>query len=204
MKLLPSQDIFFALFQEQAGLIVEASRLLLNATRSGNSQLAIAAKEINALEKRGDEIIHDILKRLNQTFITPFDPEDIHVLSSRLDDVLDYIEDAAFRLAAYRVDPVPNVAVQLAQTVDLCCGALAKAIASLSKHQDLIADCIEINRLENEADSALRTAVGDLFATEKDPISLIKHKEIYEMLEATTDRCEDVADALQNLMVKNS
>jgi predicted phosphate transport protein (TIGR00153 family) len=204
MKLLPRQEKFFDLFTKQAGIISEASRLLLEAVRQGNSHLARASARIQQLEGEGDDIIHDIFTRLNQTFITPLDPEDIHELSSRLDDVLDGIEEAAHRMVAYHLEPIPPVVVELCEAVHDAAKSLEKAIQALHKDQPVLEHCIEVNRLEDYADQLLRRALADLFQQERDPIALIKQKEILEFLEDTTDRCEDVADELQNVVVKNS
>ena len=204
MRLLPREEKFYILFNNQATLIAEASRLLLEGVTSGNSRLAEVSKEIRVLEHRGDEVIHEIFRRLNQTFITPLDPEDIHALSTKLDDVLDGIEDAVYRLVAYRVEPIPETIVRLSEIVVACSKSVSLAVQALEKNEKLIDHCIDINRLENEADRLLRSTIADLFNKEKDCIVLIKLKEVYELLEATTDRCEDVADVLQNVVVKNS
>lgn len=204
MRLLPRQEKFFTCFLEQVRLISEASRLLLEGVKCGNSQLARTAVRIQQLEHEGDEIIHEIFTRLNQTFITPLDPEDIHSLSSRLDDVLDGIEDAGYRMVAYRLEPIPPTVVELCTVVHDCALSLEKAFEALNKDQKLLEHCIEVNRLEDYADQLVRRALADLFENEHDPIALIKQKEIYEFLEDTTDRAEDVADVLQNVVVKNS
>jgi len=204
MRLLPRQEKFFHLFSDQARLILSASELLLEGIRSGNSGLAQRAAKIRDIEHEGDEIIHEIFRKLNQTFITPIDPEDIHSLSSSLDDVLDGIEDSVHRIAAYHLEPIPPAAVELCELVHGCAKALEKALKALEKEEPVIEHCIEINRLEDQADKVVREAVAHLFETEKDPISLLKQKEVYEFLEATTDRCEDVADLLQNVVVKNT
>jgi len=204
MRLLPREEKFYDLFSQQAELISQASRLLLEGVRAGNSRLAVVATEINTLEHKADEIIHTIFTRLNQTFITPIDPEDIHALSSSLDDVMDGIEDAVHRMVAYKLASIPPTVIALAEVIYSCGSVLVKAFQALEKNEKLMVHCIEINRLENEADRLVRSAVADLFDKEKDPILLIKLKEIYEFLEATTDRCEDVADVLQNVVVKNS
>ncbi|MGC9972625.1 MAG: DUF47 family protein, partial [Bryobacteraceae bacterium] len=133
MRLLPRQEKFFASFVSQVRLISEASRLLLEAVKDGNSHLARTAVRIQQLEHEGDEIIHDIFTRLNQTFITPLDPEDIHSLSSRLDDVLDGIEDAAYRMVAYRLEPIPPTVIELCQVVHDCALSLEKAFEALNK-----------------------------------------------------------------------
>jgi predicted phosphate transport protein (TIGR00153 family) len=204
MRLLPREEKFYGLFITQVELICQASSLLLEGTRAGNSRLAEVAKEIIDLEHRADEVIHEIFTRLNQTFITPLDPEDIHALSSKLDDVMDGIEDAVHRMVAYRMTSLPQPIQALAEIINCCSVALSKAFHALEKNEKVMEHCIEINRLENEADRLVRKAVAELFEHEKDPILLIKLKEIYEFLEATTDRCEDVADVLQNVVVKNS
>ena len=204
MRLLPREEKFYALFLSQADIICEAARLLLQGVKAGHARLAEVAKEIKKLEHQGDDIIHETLTRLNSTFITPLDPEDIHSLSSRLDDVLDGIEDASHRMMAYHVSPIPQGMVQLCEMIYTCSRALKKAVQALDEKKEVTEHCIEINRIENEADHLVRGLVTDLFENEKDPITLIKVKEIYEFLEATTDHCEDVADVLQSVVVKNS
>ena len=163
-----------------------------------------AAIEIDALEHKGDEIIHEIFTRLNQTFITPIDPEDIHNISSRLDDVLDGIEETAHRLVVYHVDPIPDHMVALAEVVSACARSLNRAFTALEKDAPMMEHCIEINRLENEGDNVGRAAVAELFEKESNAITVIKLKECYDILESTIDSCEDVADVLQNVQVKNS
>jgi hypothetical protein len=204
MKLFPRQERFYEFFLSQAKIILDASKLLLEGAQAGNSELASAAAKIKTLEQRGDEVIHDIYTRLNQTFITPLDPEDIHSLSSHLDDVLDGIEDAAYRMVAYRVEPIPHMVVELCKIVYSCAQTLEQAFVALETKRPVLPYCIEVNRLEEVADQLVRDAVTELFRSEKDPITLLKLKEIYEFLEQTTDNCEDVADALQNVVVKNS
>ena len=204
MRLLPREEKFYHLFLKQVEIISEASRLLLEGVRSGNSRLSSAAGEINTLEHRGDEVIHELYTRLNQTFITPIDPEDIHNLSAALDDVLDGVEDTAHRLVSYRIDPIPPAMIKLSEIVARCAKALMEAFLALENNGPIMEHCIEINRLENEADLIGRSSVVGLFEQEKDPITLIKLKEVYEFFEDTIDSCEDVADVLQNVVVKNS
>jgi predicted phosphate transport protein (TIGR00153 family) len=204
MSFLPREEKFYHLFLKQVEIISEASRLLLDGVRTGNGRMAAVATEINVLERQGDEVIHEIFTRLNQTFITPIDPEDIHNISSALDNVLDGVEDTAHRLVSYRINPVPATMITLAEIVGKCAKAFTLAFEALEKNGAIQEQCIEINRLENEADLIGRSAVVDLFDKEKDPITLIKLKEVYEFFEATIDSCEDVADVLQNVAVKNS
>ena len=204
MRLLPREEKFYHLFLKQVEIISEASRLLLDGVRAGNARLAGVATEINVLENKGDEVIHEIFTRLNQTFITPIDPEDIHNISTALDNVLDGVEDTAHRLVSYHIKPVPPAMVTLSEIVAACARALKAAFEALEKGGSVMEHCIEINRLENEGDLIGRSAVVDLFEKEKDPITLIKLKEVYDFIEATIDSCEDVADVLQNVVVKNS
>ncbi len=204
MRLFPRDEKFFDLLEEQANRIVEASRLLNEGVRSDRLTLNRMAGEIKRIEHDADQITHQLFTRLNQTFVTPLDPEDLHSLGASLDDVLDYIEDAAFRLSAYRIDPVPPGVSTLTAIIHSCALRLGTAVGKLRTNGNTLEDCIEINRLENNADEVVRKLVTELFNEEKDPISLIKHKEIYEVLESATDRCEDAADVLQTIVVKNS
>jgi uncharacterized protein len=204
MRFLPREEKFFALFLDQVRIISDAAALLLEGAQSGNAQLARNAIKIKELEEKADTVIHDIYLRLNQTFITPLDPEDIHSLSSHLDDVIDGIEDAVHRMVAYRLNPIPPTVVELCKHIVSCVNSLMLAFEALHSDKKLIEHCIEINRVEELVDNLVRDAVKNLFDTETDPIKLIKLKEIYEFLEVTTDNCEDVADALQNVVVKNS
>ncbi|MCU0246597.1 MAG: DUF47 family protein [Bryobacter sp.] len=204
MRLLPREEKFFHFFVDQTKLISEAANLLLASWNDGPAGLATAAAKISELEHKGDEIIHTIFTKLNATFITPIDPEDIHSLASYLDDVLDYIEETAHRASAYRLATIPPAMIEMAKRVADCARALEKALAALSEDHNVLEHCIEINRLEDEADHISRKAVADLFVNETNPIELIKLKEIYEMLELATDACEDVADELQGVVVKNS
>src|ERR1051325_5351282 len=171
MRLLPREEKFYQLFLKQVEIIAEASRLLLDGVRTGNARMTGAATEISSLEHRGDEVIHEVFTQLNQTFITPIDPEDIHNLSSALDNVLDGIEDTSHRLVSYRIDPVPATMVLLSQIVANCSKSLMAAFMALEKSGPIMEHCIEINRLENEADGIGRSAVAELFDKERDPIT---------------------------------
>jgi hypothetical protein len=204
MRFLPREEKFFELFLAQVSLISEAAGLMLKGAEAGNAHLAEAAEKISVLEQRADEIIHDIFKRLNLTFITPLDPEDIHSLSSRLDDIIDGIEELAHRMVAYHIDPIPPVAVECCRQIVICVTALRLAFEALHKNERLVEHCIEVNRVEEAVDVLVRKAIKELFEQETDPILIMKLKEVYDLLEQTTDYCEDVAVALQNVVVKNS
>jgi len=204
MRLLPREEKFYEYFHQKVKFICQAADLLVEGAASGNAHLASAAHQIRAIEEQADTVIHEIYTRLNSTFITPLDPEDIHSLSSHLDDVIDGIEDSVHRMLTYRIDPLPKTVLELCRLVQSCGLSLLKAFEALAKGQPFMDHCIEVNRLEEAADQLGRTAVADLFQNEKDAIRIIKLKEIYEFLEQTTDYCEDVADALQNVQVKNT
>jgi uncharacterized protein len=204
MNLLPRDEKFFDLFHRHARILCQSSNLLISSLKSGYQAVCDVSKQMEALERSGDEVIHEIFRRLQSTFITPFDPEDIQTLATALDNVLDSIEDATFRIVAYRLDPIPPGAVELGRMIADSCQALDRALSLLHDRKPVWDDCIEVNRLENEADAVERTLVGKLFSSELDALTLMKQKEVFEILESTTDYCEDVADIIQNVAVKNS
>ncbi len=204
MNLLPRDEKFFELFNQHAKILCRSSELLISGLRAGYAGMCDIQKQMEAHERSADEIIHQIFQRLQSTFITPFDPEDIQNLATGLDNVIDSIEDTAFRVVAYRLDPIPPPALELARMIDDSCQALARALSALEHRRPVWNDCIEVNRLENEADAVERTLIGKLFSSDMEPLLLIKQKEVYELLESTTDFCEDVADVIQNVAVKNS
>ena len=203
MRFLPREEKFFQYFIDQANLIDEAAKLLLEGVRAGGAQLASTAERVAAIEEKGDSVIHRVLDKLNDTFITPIDPEDIHSIASHLDDVLDYLEDVTHVLVAYEINPVPSEVVEICSRILGCADQLKAAFHALNTDQPVTRHTIEINRLEGEVDKIERRAVADLFRNETDPIRVMKLREVYDLLERTTDACEDVADLLQNVVVKN-
>lgn len=203
MNFLPKDEKFFEYFHQQSAILCQSSSLLLSGLQGGYQSMCDICKRMEALERNGDDVTHRLFDRLRQTFITPFDPEDIQSLATSLDNVLDTVEDATFRIVAYRIDPIPQPAVQLGEMIAKCCLALDKALHALEQKRSVMEDCIEVNRLEEEADTVERAMLADLFASGTDPINLIKLKDLYELLETATDRCEDVADVIQNISVKN-
>ncbi|MFL6448937.1 MAG: DUF47 domain-containing protein [Bryobacteraceae bacterium] len=203
MNLLPKDEKFFDLFRQHSRILCQASRLLTDSLQGGYRAICDGSKEIEVLERNGDEVIHEIFRRLQSTFLTPFDPEDIQALATALDDVLDAIEDASFRIVAYRLDPIPEACVRLGQLVNDSCRAISNAIESLHDRKPCLEQCVEVNRIENQADAIERAQIANLFASSIDAVSLLKQKEVYELLENATDRCEDVADVLQSVTIKN-
>jgi predicted phosphate transport protein (TIGR00153 family) len=164
-------------------------------------------QQIKAIEHEGDRITHATIDELNRTFITPIDREDIVELISRLDDILDIIDGAATRIQTYRIAEVTpqlkGISEQLIRPIEVVQEALC-LLGDMKNSKKILECCVEINRLENEADALYRAAVGELFDTEKDPIKVIKLKEIYDILELASDRCEDVANIIETVVIKNS
>src|ERR1700722_21032117 len=156
MNLLPKDEKFFYLFERHAQILCRASKLLLSGLNDGYDGMCRIEKEMSDIEDEGDRVVHDIFRRLRATFITPFDPEDIQALATSLDDVLDGIEDVSFRIVAYRLKPIPSAVPLLAEMVSRCCSILADAITALHKKRPVLNLCIEINRIENEADKLER------------------------------------------------
>lgn len=202
--LIPKEEKFFQMFQEMGSIITEGANQLKNMVDDYSDPLA-AQKLIKDTEHRGDNQTHIIIKTLNKTFITPLDREDIYALASKLDDILDLIDASAQRLVMYNVEKPTTEAKQLAFIIVQCCQAVERALKHLGGKFDDVNDCcVEINALENEADRVCREAISRLFDEEKDPINLIKWKEIYETLEKATDKCEDAANILESVVVKNA
>jgi predicted phosphate transport protein (TIGR00153 family) len=206
MRLFPKTEDFFILFKKSAENLVTATAYLESIVNNG-VVTDVDLKRMEELEHTGDRITHDTMERLNSTFITPFDREDIHLLGSRLDDVMDFLYAATEAMTLYKVNPIPEsirdlsrVLVQLAVEIER---ALAR-LADLKRPEMILAICIEINRLENEADNIHRRALASLFENEKDAITIIKIKEILEDLETATDKCEDVANVIEGIVLKNA
>ncbi|HZQ93037.1 MAG TPA: DUF47 family protein [Terriglobales bacterium] len=204
VRIVPRDVKFFDMFAQMAGNLTEGARLLADILANYNSSDPRLQK-IKDVEHRGDEMTHAILTKLNQTFITPFDREDIHHLASSLDDVLDFVNAAGERLQVYKITNPPPAAAELAQLIVRQCEQLEKAMALLDRNKSGVLNyCVEINRLENEADGVAREAIGRLFEREKDPIALIKLKELFEVLETATDKAEDVANVLETVVLKST
>jgi len=201
--LIPLDNTFFDMFAQMSENLIAGARVMVDLFadyKDVESKIA----ELRRIERTGDEMTHAVLTKLNQTFITPFDREDIHQLASSLDDVLDFLNAAGARIIMYRIKNPPPVALDLARLILLQTQELHRALPLLRKNGDILTYCVEINRLENEADVISRAAIGQLFDEEKDPINLIKIKELIEFLESATDRAEDVANVLETVVLKNS
>ncbi len=203
-KLFTKDEKFFQMFGQMTRYILEAAEILQQMMRTPAGEIQEAAVRIKDLEHRGDELTHRVIEELNKTFITPIDREDIHDLSTALDDVLDLIDSTAARIVLFHItESIPELpemsAVLLSQVKEI-----AGAVSRLQDNDHVIERCIEINRLENDADRLFQSAIGHLFEKVKDPIEVIKRKEIIETLEHATDKAEDVANVLETIMVKNA
>jgi len=203
-KLFKKDEKFFKIFGQMTIHILEAAEILGNMVRHPEEDLSLLAAKIKDLEHKGDELTHRVIDELNKTFITPIDREDIHDLSAALDDVLDLIDSTATRIVLFRItEPISGVpeicAVLLNQAK-----TIGAAVSDLQNNDHVVERCIEINSLENDADRLFQSAMSALFEEVKDPIDVIKRKEIIETLETATDKAEDVANVLESIIVKNT
>jgi predicted phosphate transport protein (TIGR00153 family) len=203
LRLIPREERFYDLFVEDSANVLGAARLLEAMLRTYDT-VERRAGEIRDAEHRGDEISHDIGHRLESTFVTPFDREDIHGLISALDDVLDYVEETADTFLLYRIEAPTAVSVQQAAIVVAQCELIHEALQHLRGYRGLDKYWIEIHRLENEGDRLVRGAIAGLFDNETDPITIIKWRKVYNLLEATIDKCEDVANIIERITIKHA
>jgi uncharacterized protein len=207
--LLPKNTVFFDLFEKDVDNLRAGSRMFKEMMSNDISKEERAQKirKIEELEHRGDEVTHQIFSTLGTTFITPFDREDIHALASKLDDILDYLQGAANRIILYRVDIITKEMELLAGMINEAVEELHHAITHLRnlKNVDEMKAClVKINSLENDADDLFERAIARLFDECTDPIQLIKQKELLVSLETATDQCEDAANVIESIIVKNA
>ena len=201
-RLIPREEKFYSDFLALADELLRGSRLL-------EEMLAAAhpvwdkADEIKEVEHKCDFLTHEIIQRLNRTFVTPIDREDIHALARSLDDVMDAIDASAALIRLYRLESVRMGARELARIISACAKEVRSALEALEQHKGLMTHAVEINRLENEADRMHQQAVTKLFDEERDPIAVMKWKETLDFLEDATDRCEDVANVIEGVVVKH-
>lgn len=203
MRLLPTTPKFFELFERQSATLLLGARALRELAENFDDVEA-KAHRIKEIESDGDQITHDLIDSLNRTFITPFDREDIHALASALDDVLDNIEGVASRFALFRVRELTPETRELILIIERACVAIHEAVKCLRNRKEVQKNLVEINKLENDADMISRDMTAKLFETAADFRELIKWKELYGRLEATTDDCEDVANIIEGIFVKNT
>ncbi|MEO8842230.1 MAG: DUF47 family protein [Kofleriaceae bacterium] len=205
-RLLPRETSFFDFFEEHAALTIEGTKEFLSMVSTA-ANIPAKCRRISDIEHETDTITHRCVEALHKTFITPIDRDQIHRLITRMDDVMDYVEAAAERIELYEITTMTNDVRDLADVLHRSAQQVEGAIRGLRDLKDTHATlklCIDISRLENEADAILRRSVARLFKEEKDPIVVIKWKEIYENLESASDRCEDVANIIEGVILEHS
>lgn len=209
-RLMPREGKYFDLFNAHAELIVQGGNALsslIGALVDQSGQAGRFAEEIDTLERKADGITHDTLAQLHTSFITPFDRDEIHQLINGMDDILDIIQDVAESMSLYDIQKVPVVAKSMAETTEKCCArvqSVVKLLHSMDNAPSILKLCHEIDDLESDADRELRAAMSKLFREEPDVREVIKLKQIYELLEAVTDRCKDVAGTIEAIVLENS
>ena len=205
-KLMPKSDEFFDDFDAQCAVTVEGARML-HALLSDYRDVATRVQALKDVEHKGDEVTHTAFNRLHQQFITPFDRTQIHSLLSRIDDVLDLTNAAAARLQYYEIQSSLPDATELARLLVQCTEKVREVVAALrliKKPEQILAGCKDIKRLESQADEALRSGLGRLFKSGADPLTIIKWKEIYDFIETATDKCNDVANVIEGVVLEHS
>jgi len=204
-RLIPREVQFFELFEKSAQILLEGGKLLEEVV-ADFQDFPAKAHRMERLEHDADQVTHEIMANLNRTFITPIDREDIHQLATSLDDVMDLIEAVTERLMLYKVKQLTPQFKAIAEVISKQVHEIHLMIPRLRalRHADILVHCIEINRLENEGDQALRTAVAELFDKGGDPLEVMKWRELYDLLETATDKCEDVAVVVEGIFLKNA
>ncbi len=203
LSLVPRERRFYQLFDEQMTSIVAAAQLLREGLHDPPS-LAATQQRIKDLEHVGDEVTHVLVRTLNRTFVTPFDREDIYALSSGLDDVLDYIEEISDTVTLYKIERIPSAALEMIELISGAVLELQKGVSKLEGLKGVEEHGIEVHRLENLGDTASRRGIGELFSGQTDALEVIKLKEFLTLLEDALDRCEDVANILEAITIKNA
>jgi len=203
-SLVPTERQFFVLFRENATNLMEGLKVLNTLLNSSADQFVQHHTQLRDLEHRGDEITHRVHQELNQTFLTPFDREDIYALAGAVDDVIDLAEETAATIVLDRVDEISPEAQELGAILLELGQQLVKAFDHLESRKDPEAHWVRIHELENEGDRVSRQAIGNLFQHSHDPIHIIKWKDVYNLLEQTIDRTEDVANILETVTLKNA
>jgi predicted phosphate transport protein (TIGR00153 family) len=203
LSLVPREKRFYDLFEQQASILVSAGALLKE-TLDEARDLSDRRREIKDLERLGDGVTYEIVRSLNETFVTPFDHEDISALAAGLDDILDYIEEIADTVNLYRITTVTRPASELADLLAQAVVQLERSVGKLRSGNKDGEYAIEVHRLEDVGDSTSRHAIAELFQGQRDPLEVIKLKDLYGLLEDALDRCEDVANVIENIASKNA
>jgi predicted phosphate transport protein (TIGR00153 family) len=201
-SLFPRDEDFFALFRKQSAFVRQASGMLHEMVTQFD-RLEERARQLKAVEHEADQVAHELLARLNKTFITPIEREDIHDLASNLDDVVDSVEALASRLVLFRIRQSTPEATKLTEIIAAAGAQIDEAITRLKNSGELNPYLVEINRLENEADGVSRQALADLFAGPHEVLDILRWREIYGRMENAADKCEDVADTIEAIILKS-
>jgi predicted phosphate transport protein (TIGR00153 family) len=204
VRLLPREEEFFDLFVAVAERNKEAAKHLHDLFQAPPERRKPIVEAIKRLEHEADQVTHEVVNRLDRTFITPLDREDIHALASDLDDVMDAMDGTARRSQIFRVGLAPAGVKRLTEVIQRMVAVLAEAVSRLKKGDDVMRFCVEAKRLEEEGDSIYHEALGQMFDTERDALEVIKWKEIYDTLELTLDQAEDVANVLESITLKHA
>ena len=204
MRLLPRNEEFFDLFTEVANRNKEAAQYLRDLFEAPPDRRTPIVEAIKRLEHEADQVTHEVVNRLDRTFITPLDREDIHQLASDLDDVMDAMDGTARRAQIFRLGVAPQGVRRLAEVIQRMVAVLAEAVGRLKKGDDVMGFCVEAKQLEEEGDAIYHEALGQLFEKEKDALEVIKWKEIYDNLEGTLDQAEDVANVVESITIKHA
>jgi len=204
VRLLPRNEEFFDLFTDVANRNKEAAQHLRDLFEAAPDRRTPIVEAIKRLEHEADQVTHEVVNRLDRTFITPLDREDIHQLASDLDDVMDAMDGTARRAQIFRLGVAPQGVRRLAEVIQRMVGVLAEAVGRLKKGDDVMRFCVEAKQLEEEGDAIYHEALGQMFEKERDAIEIIKWKEIYDNLENTLDQAEDVANVVESITIKHA
>jgi len=204
VRLLPREEEFFDLFVEVANRNKAAAHHLRELFAAEPGRRTPHVEALKRLEHEADQITHEVVNRLDRTFITPLDREDIHELASDLDDVMDAMDGTARRSQIFRLGPAPEGVKRLTEVIERMVGVLGEGVGRLKKGDDVMRYCIEAKQLEEEGDAIYQEALGQLFERERDALEIIKWKEIYDNLEMTLDQSEDVANVLESITLKHA
>ena len=204
INLLPKEEQYFDLFIQMTVYISDAARTLTEMLSDKDADFKEYSQRIKGLEHACDELTHSVSTRLNKSFITPFDREDIYMMSSSLDDIVDLIDDAARAIVIFDVQEIRPYARQMAGVIQKMAVELQEIVAILRRPKNITPRLVEIHRLENEGDDIYHAAIAELFHDSPDPLTVLKWKEIYEKLEAAVDRCENVANIIEGVIIKHS
>ncbi|HEX8747480.1 MAG TPA: DUF47 family protein [Pyrinomonadaceae bacterium] len=203
-NILPKEEQYFALFSQMTSYIYDASRALVEMLSDKSGNYEEHSRRIKAIEHQCDELTHKISTRLNKSFITPFDREDIYLMSSALDDIVDLIDDAARAMVMYDVHESTSHARHFADVIQRMSVELHEIVSKLARPDGMSARLVTLHSLENEGDEVFHRAIEELFHNAQDPLHVIKWKSIYEKLEAAVDRCENVANIIESVIIKHT